>query len=109
MSQERLAEILDVSYQQVQRYESGAHKLNIEKIQLVAAALSVPIADFFRSGAEGLVAETTTPYVASEERTLLRYFRNIEEKSARLLVIHVARLAARRGSRDDSRKTADSR
>lgn len=105
MSQERLAEILDVSYQQVQRYENGTHKLNVERIQLVADALSVPITCFFKSGYEERVAETATAYVDTEERTLLRHFRKIEEKSARLLVIHVARLAAaKRGIGDGSRK-----
>jgi len=29
MSQERLAEILDVSYQQIQRYENGRNRLNV--------------------------------------------------------------------------------
>lgn len=105
MSQERLAEILDVSYQQVQRYENGTHKLNVERIQLVADALSVPITCFFKSGYEECVAEAATAYVDTEERTLLRHFRKIEEKSARLLVIHVARLAARHGTRDGSRKS----
>jgi transcriptional regulator with XRE-family HTH domain len=89
----------------VQRYESGTHKLNVEKIQLVADALSVPIIYFFKSGYEERVAEVAPAYVNTEERTLLRHFRKIEEKSAKLLVIHVARLAAKRGIGDGSRKT----
>lgn len=47
MSQEELAEMLKVSYQQVQRYENGMSTLNIEKLQVISEALSVPAAYFF--------------------------------------------------------------
>ena len=46
ISQEKLAEILNVSYQQVQRYECGVNKLNVKNIQLIAETLSVPITFF---------------------------------------------------------------
>ena len=47
ISQESLAEILGVTYQQVQRYENGTNKLNVENIQVIANALSVPLSYFF--------------------------------------------------------------
>lgn len=95
ISQERLADILDVSYQQVQRYENGTNKLNVETIQVIANALAVPVTYFF-SGDESQVAEPSSLYLPAEERTLLKYFREIESRSDRLLVTHVARLAAKR-------------
>ncbi len=96
ISQERLAEILDVSYQQVQRYESGSNKLNVENIQLVAEALSVPITYFFRTGYGQTVAEPPQSYRSEDEKTLLRHFRKIKEKKCAQVVIEVARLAARK-------------
>lgn len=94
MSQERLSETLDVSYQQVQRYESGRNKFNVENIQLVADALSVPVTLFFKEYDEMKVAEPSPPYESSEEKTLLKHFRKIDNHPDRMMVIRVARLAA---------------
>jgi transcriptional regulator with XRE-family HTH domain len=96
MSQERLAEALDVSYQQVQRYESGRNKFNVENIQLVAAALSVPVIYFFRDDDGMKVAEPSPPYESSEEKTLFKHFRKIDNHPDRMMVIRIARLAAGR-------------
>ena len=96
ISQERLAEVLDVSYQQVQRYENGKNKLNVENIQMIADALSVPATSFFTSDYPQIAAEPSTPYASSEEKTLIKYFRTISSKSEKQLVINVARLAAKR-------------
>jgi transcriptional regulator with XRE-family HTH domain len=96
ISQEQLAETLDVSYQQVQRYESGANKLNVENLQIIADALSMSPASFFIIIHADKVAEADVPYTGMppEERTLLRYFRAIKGKNSKMLVINVARLAA---------------
>lgn len=95
ISQERLAEILEVSYQQVQRYENGSNKLNVESIQNVAAALAVPVAYFFESANPTVVAERPIPYQPTEEKTLLKHFRQISARNDKLVVIGVARLAAK--------------
>jgi transcriptional regulator with XRE-family HTH domain len=95
ISQEKLAEILNVSYQQVQRYESGVNKLNVENIQLIAETLSVPITFFFSSDYEQTVAEHQSPYISAEEKSLLAYFRKIKDKNDKQMVINVARLAAK--------------
>src|SRR5574341_1903042 len=57
ISQEELAAALGVTYQQVQRYEGGQNKLNVENIQQVAGALSVPVSYFFGTRAPLVVAE----------------------------------------------------
>lgn len=98
ISQERLAEILAVTYQQVQRYENGTNKLNAENIQVIAHALSVPISYFFEyKDEEPGVAEKLSLYLPTpvEEIRLLRHFRAIKNKGAKKVVIQVARLAAR--------------
>ncbi len=94
MSQEELAEMLNVSYQQVQRYENGTSKLNIEKLQVISEALSVPMAYFFESY-KPAVAEHVMPYLTSDENRLLRYFRKIRDNASKTTVINVARLAAK--------------
>jgi len=94
ISQERLAEMLNVSYQQVQRYESGANKLNVENIQVIAHLLSVPLMFFFSSDTSSTIAEPVQDYTAQDEKTLLKYFRRIPERRERSVVVSVARLAA---------------
>ena len=95
MSQESLAEILDVSYQQIQRYESGRNRLSVESIQLIAHALGAPITFFFEpSSTTESVALTNSP---ADEKTLLKHFRQIECNPDRQAVVLVARrLAAKR-------------
>lgn len=46
LSQEKLGEMIGVSYQQIQKYEKGINKLGPEKIQQIAEALRVPIGFF---------------------------------------------------------------
>ncbi len=96
ISQEKLAEALNVTYQQVQRYENGTNSLNLLNVQIIADALSVPVSYFFENDERTLkVAEAAAPYLAGKEGKLLRYFREIKDDSSKNIVIQVARLAAR--------------
>ena len=95
ISQEQLAEILGVTYQQVQRYENGMNKLNVENIQTVANALNVPVSYFFEGEKPSMVAEKSAPYLPSEEIRLLRHFRKIKNTGSKNTVIQVARLAVK--------------
>lgn len=47
MSQERLAELLGVTFQQVQKYEKGVNRVAASRLFDVASALEVPVASFF--------------------------------------------------------------
>ena len=95
ITQEKLAETLNVTYQQVQRYENGTNSLNLESVQIIADALSVPVSYFFEPEKPLKVAEETATYLPAEESKLLRYFRKIKDTSSKGVVIQVARLAAR--------------
>ncbi len=96
ISQGKLAELLGVTYQQVQRYENGTNRLNVEKIQLIADILSLPVSYFFESDETiMIVREEAKPYLPAQERKLMRYFKKIRTNSSKNLVIQVARLAAK--------------
>jgi transcriptional regulator with XRE-family HTH domain len=57
MSQERLAELLGITFQQVQKYERGANRIAASRLHDLAIALDMPVARFF----DGLsVARKTT-------------------------------------------------
>ena len=97
MSQEKLAEKLDVSYQQVQRYENGSSKLNVENVQTVAEALGMPVTFFFNP--ENLIpADLPHPYNSDDEHELLTSFRSIKQPQHKKVVINVTHMAAQTGT-----------
>jgi transcriptional regulator with XRE-family HTH domain len=55
MSQEKLGRALGLSFQQVQKYESGANRIGGSRLQQISQLLQVPIAFFFE-GAPGVPA-----------------------------------------------------
>lgn len=56
MSQERLASILGVTYQQVQKYERGTNRIGSSRLAEIAKALSVPVAALFEDQPEPVAA-----------------------------------------------------
>lgn len=67
MSQERLAQILGVTFQQIQKYERGANRVGSSRLYDIANALDVPVAFFFedledRKAHAGGLAESATPF-----------------------------------------------
>lgn len=74
MTQERLAEFVGVSFQQIQKYENGSTKLNTDKLQLVASALKVPAAVFF---AEDIYEKSP---LSDREKKLVNAFRSLEDQ-----------------------------
>lgn len=53
MSQEKLGELLGVTFQQVQKYEKGTNRIGASRLFDVAAVLEVPIQYFFDGLAVG--------------------------------------------------------
>lgn len=47
MSQERLAELLGVTFQQVQKYEKGVNRIAASRLFDISTALDLPVAAFF--------------------------------------------------------------
>jgi len=55
MSQERLGDLLGLTFQQVQKYEKGVNRIGAGRLFEVSRILNVPI-DFFYEGVEGRLA-----------------------------------------------------
>jgi transcriptional regulator with XRE-family HTH domain len=62
MSQERLAELLGITFQQVQKYEKGVNRIAASRLFDIASALQQPVSRFF----EGLTSARSAG--AAEER-----------------------------------------
>ncbi len=98
ISQERLAEMLNVSFQQIQRYECGTNKLNVENIQVIARLLNVSPAELIelkddKGNGAGMVQDAAVTWGNPDERELVRRFRQIDKKN-RKAILAVVKMAA---------------
>jgi transcriptional regulator with XRE-family HTH domain len=102
MSQEKLAELLGVTFQQVQKYEKGVNRIAASRLHDISSALDMPVSRFF----EGLgpargagVAEASEAYIddalATPEGTqLIALFASIKNPKVRRRVVELVRALA---------------
>ncbi|RJQ13878.1 MAG: XRE family transcriptional regulator [Nitrospiraceae bacterium] len=92
ISQEKLGEMIGVTYQQIQKYEKGTNRVSAERLSGIARNLKVPINFFFEGAKEFLVAEKQEgknysvqkeKSLSPQERELLNYFRSLQDTEAR--------------------------
>ncbi|WP_051293097.1 helix-turn-helix domain-containing protein [Citrifermentans bremense] len=83
LTQEQLAERLGITFQQVQKYERGATKLNLVKLQQAAEALKIPVSAFFEEG--NFSAFQLNP----NEKKLLTLFRAIRSERYRSSILDI--------------------
>jgi len=53
MSQEKLGDALNLTFQQVQKYEKGTNRIGASRLQQIAHILQVPVAFFFEGAPSG--------------------------------------------------------
>jgi transcriptional regulator with XRE-family HTH domain len=104
-SQEKLGNSLDLTFQQVQKYERGANRVGAGRLYQLAQALEVPVNYFFEELPEGdgsdavssANSETTKddassdPLSRRETLTLVRAYYGIEDASVRRRVLDLVR------------------
>jgi transcriptional regulator with XRE-family HTH domain len=91
-TQEKLAEVIGVSRNQLQKYEYGTDGIDTEKLQLLASALSVPVQEFFLDGEKALP-------VTVEEKHLLDSYRAIPNKEIKESILKLTTNATK--TKDD--------
>jgi transcriptional regulator with XRE-family HTH domain len=99
MSQERLAELLGVTFQQVQKYEKGVNRIAASRLFDISAALDVPVARFFEGLVGGRlegVADESTDYVGDalatpEGAQLISLFASIKSQKVRRRVVELVK------------------
>jgi transcriptional regulator with XRE-family HTH domain len=104
MSQERLAELLGVTFQQVQKYEKGVNRMAASRLHDIAAALEMPIARFFEglAGRASGVAESSKDYIddalaTPEGAQLMALFASIKNQKVRRRVVELVKALADEG------------
>lgn len=89
MNQATLAEALGLTFQQVQKYESGANRVSASRLSEMAKTLGVPIPFFYRDLQLGNAPEPTEEKEARERREqpetieLIRFYYAISDPSVR--------------------------
>jgi transcriptional regulator with XRE-family HTH domain len=72
LSQQQLAKMIGVSYQQAHKYERGLNRISAGRLYGISQVLGVPISWFF----EGLTSETVDPSMSQRQRMCLELARN---------------------------------
>ena len=104
LTQEKLGELLNLTFQQVQKYEKGVNRISAGRLFEIASVLGVPIT-YFYEGAENFVEHENAqfaedgddihaPVMNSEMLELIAAFQKIEDMSLRKSLLNTVRAAA---------------
>ncbi len=70
MTQQQLAEMVGIRFQQIQKYETGENRLSASRLWDIAAALEVPVSYFFEGLADGPEGEATEGHLLNDREAL---------------------------------------
>lgn len=104
LTQEKLGELLGLTFQQVQKYEKGVNRVSAGRLFEIAGVLEVPVAFFFDGAdnftpheAASLAEETDEaplPVLSDEILQLIDAFQKIEDASLRGSLLATVQAAA---------------
>ena len=102
VSQERLADALSITFQQVQKYERGANRVSASKLWEIASALKTPVAYFYDGlgDPDAVVSQRDAAQeflLATEGIELIAAFPRIVEPAIRRKIVELVRVVADEG------------
>jgi transcriptional regulator with XRE-family HTH domain len=112
LSQEKLAEALNLTFQQVQKYERGSNRIGAGRLHQIAGVLEVPVSYFYDEMPKDVIsrapaalkglAEATEPYEADpmakrETLELVRAYYRITDPRVRKRVFELVKAIGRSG------------
>lgn len=100
LTQEDLGNVLQISYQQIQKYETGANRVSAGRLFEIATALAVGIAYFFE-GFDGTRQDVPLPHGGHNRAAidLVRNFLEIEDEGVRAAVTMLMRALKDQGGK----------
>ena len=105
LTQEKLGDMLDLTFQQVQKYEKGVNRISAGRLFEIAQALGITIT-YFYEGVDELLESSpgmtvheedhppTLPVIDGEAMELIKAFQKIGDKSLRRSLLETIRAAA---------------
>jgi transcriptional regulator with XRE-family HTH domain len=109
MSQEKLGQALDLTFQQVQKYEKGANRIGASRLQQISEILQVPVSFFFEGAPHlasdppiGLAESASPAYISdflatADGLTLARAFMRITQPRIRRRIVDLVEEIAATG------------
>lgn len=89
MSQESLADGLEITFQQVQKYEKGSNRVSASKLLGIAGILGVSIETLFDGTGDIPAMELPQVEMTKSEAKLLRYFRALKSPGLQAAAVRV--------------------
>lgn len=101
ISQEKLADGLGLTFQQVQKYEKGINRVGASRLQMIAAILTVPVSFFFedapnqpavtrKKAAHDSSIDFITDFLGEEDgHRLIKAFLRIRAPVVRRSIVHM--------------------
>ena len=95
MSQEKLGDLLGLTFQQVQKYEKGVNRVGAARLQQIATALDVPVTFFYDGDGKAREVESLLFLDSAFSLRLLRAYSKIKDQTVqRQLVSLMESIAA---------------
>jgi transcriptional regulator with XRE-family HTH domain len=105
MSQEKLGELLGITFQQIQKYEKGSNRVGASRLQAISSILNVPVSFFFEdapgesTAGGGFAEDGGTSYVvdflsSTEGLQLNRAFVRIRDGKVRKKILDLVKTLA---------------
>ena len=90
MSQEKLADKIGRTFQQIQKYERGTNRVAASTLYYIGLALDVPVSFFFE-GLNQRGEPTDTLELTIDEIKLVKTYRETGDKKQRSLILNIIR------------------
>lgn len=87
LSQAQLGDLIGVTFQQVQKYEQGIHRIGVSRLGRAADALQVKVSDFFDK--QSMISDSQFYNLTSDEFRLVRALNTIRDGRTRRLLVEL--------------------
>lgn len=95
ISQQEIGNLLGVTFQQIQKYETGQNRISGGRLLSLAIYLKVPVSDFFPKNTENLVEEIAKEekafYIDKYQNAIMRDLQNIKCIKKRQFIRYVTK------------------
>jgi len=106
LTQEKLGDLLDLTFQQVQKYEKGVNRISAGRLYEMAGVLGVPVTYFYDGAEEHLEkarsavhegdepGAVAAPVISTDTMELIAAYQKIEDPGLRKSILGTVRAAA---------------
>lgn len=94
ISQEKLADGVGVTFQQIQKYEKGINRITVSRLWQFSKILKIPVEDFY-DGIEGAVRNDVLK-LAPEQLTLMKKYKALPERQKKAVQNYMGFLRTQR-------------